>query len=77
MRTCAKCGKNVSDGTQICPNCNSFMFNTDRGVEGAGSELLQQIIRRSPGVRKAIIVIMGIALVAMIAFLVWLYSQVM
>ena len=50
MKSCAKCGQVVANGTQICPKCGSFAFHTDNGSgsEGLIAELLNMLMFKNP-----------------------------
>lgn len=71
MKTCAKCGKNVADGTTLCPNCHSMAFHTDRGSEGV---FFDWLLNKSP---KLAIIIMSALLMGLIGFCIWFYCSFM
>lgn len=60
FKTCAKCGKNVSVGTPSCPDCGSFAFYTEDGMEGVGAELLQMLMFKNPKLFWIVAIILGI-----------------
>ena len=74
MKTCVKCGKNVADGTKMCPTCQSMAFYTDRGTEGGASLLFDWLLGKNP---KLGIIILLILLMGMIAFCIWFFGGLM
>lgn len=60
MKTCAKCGQNVNIGTSSCPNCDSFAFHTENGMEGGIAELLQMLMFKNQKAFWIIATILGI-----------------
>ena len=63
MKTCAKCGKNVSDSTPMCPNCNSMAFHTDSGLEGGFSELMMGLINKNPAVGCTVLAVLVLGMI--------------
>ena len=73
MKTCVKCGKNVANGTHVCPNCGSLAFSTDNGrMEGTGSLIFDWFFAKNP---KLAVIIVAILTVAAIGFAIWLYTS--
>ena len=70
MKTCSKCGKNVSDSAPFCPVCNCAMFHTNSGTEGLFSELMMRLLGKSPKLFFIIMTILGIGLIGVIVWFV-------
>lgn len=71
MKTCVKCGKNVANGTKLCPNCHSMAFYTERGTEGGSSLFFDWLIEKNP---KLAIIILVIVLMGMVGFCIWFFG---
>ncbi|MBQ4067160.1 MAG: hypothetical protein IJD22_05900 [Clostridia bacterium] len=73
MKTCTKCGKNVSDATPMCPRCNCVAFHTDKNAyEGFFSQMLMELLEKKPKLAFAII---GVIIAAFVIFLIWAFNS--
>lgn len=73
MKTCAKCGKNVANSTQMCPVCNSVAFYTERsGLEGGFWQYLNELLFTNP---KAFWIIIGAIAAGFVLFLIWAFNS--
>ena len=75
MKTCARCGKNVSDGTSICPNCSSVSFYTDKGLEGGITQILMDIAGKGGPAAWVVLGVLIALLLGMIGIIVWVYTE--
>ena len=71
MKTCVKCGKNVADGTKMCPDCYSMAFYTDGKMEGQSSLFFDWLLEKFP---KFAIIVMSIILIGLIGFAILLFG---
>lgn len=66
MKTCAKCGRNVADGTTMCPACQSSAFYTDKGLEGGASLLGDWLIEKNPKLALIILLLLAAGMIAFV-----------